>query len=147
MHEMGTTITERDLLEACACHKVRMASRALTRSYDDMLRTTGLRATQLSVLAAIAVEGSTSIAALAEVIGMDRTTLTRNIRPLEREGLITIGREGFRRSRTLSVTREGRARLREAIPAWQKAQDRLARRLGRSWLEAHRLLEELARAR
>src|SRR5512144_2309251 len=146
MHEMGTTITERDLLEACACHKVRMASRALTRSYDDMLRTTGLRATQLSVLAAIAVEGSTSIAALAEVIGMDRTTLTRNIRPLEREGLIAIGHEGFRRSRTLSVTREGRARLREAIPAWQKAQDRLARRLGRSWLEAHRLLEELARA-
>lgn len=141
------SITERELLETCACHKVRMASRALTRSYDDMLRATGLRATQLAVLAAIAIEGSASIAALAEVMGMDRTTLTRNIRPLEREGLITIGQEGFRRGRMLSVTREGRVRLREAIPAWQKAQARLARQLGKSWPEAHRVLTWLASAR
>ena len=146
MHIMGSTVTADELLATCACHKVRMAARALTRSYDDMLRPTGLRATQLSVLAAISVDGSASIAALAEGIGMDRTTLTRNIRPLQREGLITIGHEGFRRSRTLAVTREGRTRLREAIPLWQKAQERLARGLGRSRGEADRVLEALARA-
>jgi DNA-binding MarR family transcriptional regulator len=146
MHDMAIPITEDELLAACACHKVRMAARALTRAYDDALRPTGLRATQLSVLAAIAVDGSTSIAALAEVIGMDRTTLTRNIRPLERAGLISIGEEGFRRSRTLSVTAKGRARLKDAMPVWQRAQDGLQQRLGKSWPAAHRVLEELARS-
>ena len=146
MHVMVSRVTAEELLATCACHKVRMAARALTRSYDDMLRPTGLRATQLSVLAAIAVDGSTSIAALAEGIGIDRTTLTRNIRPLARDGLVTIGQEGYRRSRTLAVTGKGRARLREAIPLWEKAQQRLARGLGRSWGETHQVLEALARA-
>lgn len=138
---------EDDLLAECACHKVRMAARALTRSYDDALRSTGLRATQVSVLAAIAVDGSTSITALAEVIGMDRTTLTRNLRPLERARLIAIGQEGARRARRLSITPQGRARLKQAIPLWRAAQDELADQLGASWSSTHRVLEALARTR
>ena len=78
--------TEREILESCACHKVRTAARAITRAYDDALRPVGLRATQLTVLVATASDESVSITALAKLMGMDRTTLTRNLRPLEAEG-------------------------------------------------------------
>ena len=123
-------LTERQVVESCACHKVRMAARAVTRTYDDVLRPTGLRATQLSVLAAVGIDGAMSIAALANFLGMDRSTLTRNLRPLEKEGLVTLGAEGWRRSRTLEITRKGRSRLRAALPLWETAQQLLMRKLG-----------------
>lgn len=123
-------LTERQVIDSCACHKVRMAARAVTRAYDDVLRPTELRATQLLVLVAIAIDGAMSIAALANFLGMDRSTLTRNLRPLEKEGLITVGAEGWRRSRTLEITKQGRARVRDALPLWEKAQQMLMRKLG-----------------
>ena len=67
------------------CHKVRMAARFITRAYDDILRPVGLRATQLSVLVAVAIDGAISITELAKFLGMDRTTLTRNLSPLVKE--------------------------------------------------------------
>src|SRR4051812_16926913 len=85
---------ERNLLDECACQKVRMAARAVTRAYDEALRPVGLRATQLSVLVAVAAEDAVSIASLSRVLGMDRSTLTRNLRPLEKEGLVSMGAEG-----------------------------------------------------
>src|SRR5215831_14221164 len=78
----------------CLCHRTRMASRAVTRFYDDNLRSVGLRATQLAVLVAVGNEDVMSITALAKFMGMDRSTLTRNLAPLEREGLIRVGNEG-----------------------------------------------------
>ena len=142
MHDM----LEEDLLRSCACHKVRMAARAVTRAYDEALRPTGLRATQLSVLVAVATGEAASIAALAQLLGMDRSTLTRNLGPLEKEGLITVGAEGWRRSRALEVTRKGQSRLREALPLWKKAQDMLKSRLGSSdWSAAHASMDSLAR--
>ena len=80
-----------------------MAARAVTRLYDEKLRDSGLRATQVSVLVAIAVDEVMSIAALAKFMGMDRSTLTRNLRPLERDGLVKLGSEGWRRSRTVEA--------------------------------------------
>jgi DNA-binding MarR family transcriptional regulator len=143
MHDM--TI-EQDLLRSCACHKVRMAARAVTRAYDEALRPTGLRATQLSVLVAVGTGEAQSIAALAQVLGMDRSTLTRNLGPLEREGLVKVGLEGWRRSRTLEITKKGQSRLREALPLWKKAQDMLKGRLGnRDWSATHTSLDSLAR--
>ena len=106
-----------------------MAARAVTRLYDDTLRSVGLRATQLAVLAAVAGDEVVSIAGLAEFMGMDRSTLTRNLAPLEREGLIQVGVEGWRRSRTVEITKKGRSRLGEALPLWEKAQETLQRRL------------------
>src|SRR5262245_43957384 len=124
----------RKMLETCACHKVRIASRAITRIYDDARRPVGLRATQVGLLAAIASEGAMSITALAAVIGMDRSTLTRNLAPLEKEGLLSLGTEGWRRSRTLEITPKGRSRLQEAVPLWDGAQRRLRKELGdRVW--------------
>ena len=111
-----------------------MAARAVTRLYDEELRDSGLRATQVSVLVAIAVDEVMSIAALAKFMGMDRSTLTRNLRPLERDGLVKLGNEGWRRSRTVEVTKKGRSRLKDALPLWEKAQAALRRKLGdRRW--------------
>jgi DNA-binding MarR family transcriptional regulator len=141
IHDMSL---EHDLLRSCACHKVRMAARSVTRTYDEVLRPTGLRATQLALLVAVATGEAPSIAALAQVLGMDRSTLTRNLGPLESEGLVAIGREGWRRSRNLEITRKGRERLSEALPLWKKAQETLKARLGeRAWKAAHSSFDNL----
>jgi len=124
-----------------------MAARSVTRIYDDELRPSGLRATQVSVLVAIAVDEVMSIAALAKFMGMDRSTLTRNLRPLERDGLIRLGSEGWRRSRTVEITKKGRSRLRDALPLWEKAQETLRRKLGdRRWDHIHDDLDAFIRA-
>ena len=136
--------SERKMIETCACHKIRMAARAVTRAYDDALRPVGLRATQVALLAAVAVEGAMSIASLARLIGMDRSTLTRNLSPLEKEGLVAVGSEGWRRSRTLGLTAKGRSRLQKAVPLWEGAQKRLKQELGgRRWDEVQSSLDHL----
>ena len=123
-----------------------MAARAVTRLYDDTLRSVGLRATQLAVLAAVGGDAVVSITGLAKIMGMDRSTLTRNLAPLEREGLIRLGVEGWRRSRTVEITKKGRSRLREALPLWEKAQETLQRRLGiRRWADIRAVLDDLIR--
>ena len=126
---------ERNLLDECVCQQVRTAARAVTRAYDDALRAAGLRATQLSVLVGAAREDAVSIASLSRRLGMDRSTLTRNLRPLEEDGLVTVGSEGWHRSRTLVITKKGKARLRAAFPLWEKVQRGLCQTLGESrWL-------------
>jgi DNA-binding MarR family transcriptional regulator len=135
---------EQDVIASCTCNKVRMAARAVTRAYDGALRAVGLRATQFAVLVAVDREGAMSITALAATLGMDRTTLTRNLRPLVKLGLVAVGAEGRHRSRPLEVTRKGRARLREGLPLWEEAQAALKRKLGNShWTSVHENLERL----
>ena len=147
LHRGFKLAKEREVLENCACHRVRIAARAVTRTYDDALRPVGLRATQLSVLVAAAADDAISITSLAKNIGMDRSTLTRNLRPLESEGLIVVGLEGWRRSRGLQITKKGRSRLQEALPLWKKAQQRLLRKLGdRRWERIRSDLDHLIRA-
>jgi len=149
MHYMNShqDIIESYIVESCACQKVRMAARAVTRAYDDALRPVGLRATQLAVLVAIAVEGALSITALAKFMIMDRSTLTRNLRPLEQDGLVAVGLEGWRRSRTLEVTKKGRSKLAEALPLWKQAQEILRHKLGeQNWVNIHSDLDRLIRA-
>jgi DNA-binding MarR family transcriptional regulator len=137
---------EREIIESCACHKVRMAARAVTRAYDEALRPVDLRATQLAVLVAVGAEDTMSITALAAFLGMDRTTLTRNLKPLEKDGLVAVGNEGWRRSRALEITKKGRARLREALPLRQRAQERLSRKLGDDWSGVQHSLDRLIEA-
>jgi len=123
-----------------------MAARAVTRLYDDTLRSVGLRATQLAILAAVGGDEVVSITGLAKFMGMDRSTLTRNLAPLERDGLIRVGVEGWRRSRTVEITKKGRSRLREALPLWETAQQTLQRRLGmRRWADIRADLDDLIR--
>lgn len=125
---------EENIVANCLCQKVRAAARSVTSVYDDALRPAQLRASQLAVLAAVAGAGSVSITALAHQLFMDRTTLSRNLGPLRRAGLIHVGTEGWRRSRTLEITKKGRSRLEQAIPFWQKAQESLRDKLrNRTW--------------
>ncbi|HEX2654292.1 MAG TPA: MarR family winged helix-turn-helix transcriptional regulator [Xanthobacteraceae bacterium] len=135
---------ERELLSICACHKTRMAMRAVTRAYDEALRPVGLRVTQFLLLMAVAAEGIMSITALANSMGMDRTTLTRNLGPLEKEGLIHRGSEGRRRSRALEVTPTGHVLISEALPLWENAQKNLRTKLGENdWAAIHTGLDRL----
>ncbi len=110
-------------LEECTCLAVRQAARHITQFYDQHLAPSGLRATQFSILARLKRTGPMTINALADEMVMDRTTLGRNILPLEREGLISIapGRRD-RRSKELRLTEAGDARLRAARKGWRQAQ-------------------------
>lgn len=107
----------------CHCLAARRAARAITRLFDEHLRKHGLRATQFSVLVALELAGPTPISALAEALGMERTTLTRSAALLEKRGWVTSGGTGDRRQRQLRLTASGRRKLISAFPAWQAAQD------------------------
>lgn len=140
-------LTQREIVETCVCNKVRAAARSVTGAYDDALRPAGLRATQFAVLAAVGIDGAVSIAALAQRLGMDRSTLSRNLGPLAKAGLVRIGSEGWRRSRTLEITKKGRAPLGRAVPLWKKAQETLRRKLGEhGWADVRDSLDRLLSA-
>jgi DNA-binding MarR family transcriptional regulator len=109
--------------DECNCLAVRQAARHITQFYDQFLAPSGLRTTQFSILAKLRRLGPMTINALAEELVMDRTTLGRNILPLEREGLIAVvPGERDRRSKDLQLTDEGAARLRSAAKGWARAQ-------------------------
>jgi DNA-binding MarR family transcriptional regulator len=107
----------------------------MTRAYDEALRPSGLTAAQLAVLAAVDVGETASIAELSKRLAMDRTTLSRNLRPLEKARWIRLGAEGWRRSKTVHVTAEGRQRLARATALWETAQASFLRRFGKAqWM-------------
>jgi DNA-binding MarR family transcriptional regulator len=110
--------------ETCTCLAVRQAARHITQIYDQHLLPVGLRTTQFSILAKLKQAGSMTINTLAVELVMDRTTLGRNILPLQREGLIEIapGRSD-RRSKELRLTAAGLQRLRAAVKCWTNAQE------------------------
>ena len=109
--------------EVCNCFAVRSAARHVTQFYDQLLEPTGLRITQYSILAMLKRLGPLTINALAKVLQTDRTTLGRNILPLERDGLIRIEQGASdRRAKELHLTTAGEKRLQAARPAWLKAQ-------------------------
>jgi len=118
------------VLERCLWQRTRAAARAITRYYDDELRPTGLRATQLGVLVGIAAKGELSISALSDELGMDRTTLTRNLRPLQERSLVALSPEGRHRARLVRLTPAGERSLAEAVTHWERAQSAMERRLG-----------------
>src|SRR6202161_644675 len=108
---------------ACNCLALRQATRHVTQFYDPCLTPVGVRATQYSILARLNRKGPMTINALAAELVMDRTTLGRNIRPLQRDGLIAVGPgKSARRSKELRLTGKGIARFRAALKAWQRAQ-------------------------
>jgi DNA-binding MarR family transcriptional regulator len=109
--------------EQCNCLALRQAARHVTQFYDQYLTPIGVRTTQFSILAKLHRLGPVTINALAKEMVMDRTTLGRNIQPLQREGLVAV-RQGRadRRSKELHLTDAGAARLRAAFKAWTEAQ-------------------------
>ena len=117
--------------EVCNCLALREATRHVTQFYDRLLAPSGLRTTQFSILTRLRLEGPTTINALAKRLVMDRTTLGRNILPLEREGLIEIVPDGVdRRSKIVRLTEAGAARLRAARAGWTEAQKKFKTAFG-----------------
>jgi DNA-binding MarR family transcriptional regulator len=115
----------------CMCLAVRQAARHVTQSYDHFLAPAGLRTTQFSILAKLKRQGPMTINALAADMVMDRTTLGRNILPLERDGLISIEPlTSDRRSKALHLTKAGERRLEAARQGWVKAQARFESTFG-----------------
>jgi DNA-binding MarR family transcriptional regulator len=109
--------------EDCNCFAVRSAARHVSQFYDQFLAPIGLRTTQFSILAKLKERGPLTINTLAKVMVMDRTTLGRNILPLERDGLIQIGPiASDRRAKELHLTNAGKKRLQAALKAWSQAQ-------------------------
>ncbi len=100
----------------CTCFGLRKAARAVTQMYDQALKPSGLRATQLSLLAVTERAGPRRMAEIAELLVMDRTTLTRNLKPLLDRGLLKSIEGSDRRRRPIAITAEGRAALAQALP-------------------------------
>ncbi|CAI8809940.1 MULTISPECIES: MarR family winged helix-turn-helix transcriptional regulator [Methylococcus] len=122
----------------CTGFNLRKAMRAVGQHYDDALRPAGLRGTQFSLLAAAKIAGPVTVSRLAEMAVMDRTTLTRNLNVLEKQGLVAVVPGADRRTRRVVITERGVTVLRQAYPLWQQAQDRLAAKLGADRLQALR---------
>ena len=122
MHSMSRT-SEFDECLSCTCFAVRKAARAVTQHYDRSLRRSGLRATQFNILVVLAKAGPLPMIGLAEFLGMDRTSLTRNLQPPVRRKWIRIAPgDEDRRVRMVSITDAGVAALTKALPAWRAAQ-------------------------
>jgi DNA-binding MarR family transcriptional regulator len=116
----------------CTCMRLRKASRRLSQIYDHNLEVAGLTVTQYSLLGHLARFDGIGIGALADKLIMDPTTLTRNLRPLERQRLVATKPDRHdKRSRCLHLTPSGRAVFERAKPAWERAQRRIEEVLGR----------------
>ncbi len=127
----------------CACGNIRRTDRVLTQFYDEILAPSGLYVTQFTTLATLAEAAAPiSINHLAELLVMDRTTLTRNLELLTKQHLVRIEEGQDRRMRLVFLTQEGEQALRRAWPLWQEAQARIERSLGRERFEG--LLADLS---
>jgi|CXWL01.1.fsa_nt_gi DNA-binding MarR family transcriptional regulator len=116
----------------CVGFQTRRATRLVTQYYDKALAPTGLRSTQYSLLSALALVEEVSLQDLAFVLAMDRTTLTRNLSPLLKKGLIEVAVGADRRVRPIKLTPRGKAALEKALPFWEKAQSHITEKLGAS---------------
>jgi DNA-binding MarR family transcriptional regulator len=129
----------------CTCTRLRQAARRVSQIYDRCLAAVGLTVTQYGLLAHLASEEGIGIGALAEKLIMDPTTLTRNLRPLERQGFVVLKADRRdRRARSLQLTSPGRKALERARPAWARAQREIEDAFGAHELAAlHTMLERV----
>ena len=139
-----TTGRDRGWLSPCVCSTLRMVSRAVTQLYDDVLRPSGLRVTQFSILAAIARMGEANLEVLEDTLAIDQTTLTRSLNLLARDGVIERASHPDGRIKAMRLTSKGRRALEVARPLWAHAQGKVLGELGtKAWADAQRRLTHL----
>lgn len=115
----------------CNCLALRQASRYVTGMYDQVLSEAGLRITQFSILYTLLGLGSMTVNQMSTQLVMDRTTLTRNLKPLERDALVTTGpSEHDKRERVIGLTPAGKAKVKAVLPLWRRAQETFERNFG-----------------
>lgn len=109
----------------CNCVALRRAARRISNFYDAELAPSGLRATQFAILVLVNELGEASVNSVAEKLELDRTTAGKNLRPLEKAGLISVGAsKSDARQRAISLTKAGQGALKQAVPLWRRAQSR-----------------------
>ena len=127
---------------ACTCANLRKAARVVTQRYEAALQPTGLKATQFTVLATLVKRGDLPLTHLAEALVVDRTTLTRNLKPLIGKGLVSIENEQDQRVRRIKLTAKGNKAFKGALPHWEEVQSKVVAGLGlKRWSG---LLDDLA---
>jgi DNA-binding MarR family transcriptional regulator len=125
-----TTLHVRD---TCLCLHLQRAARVVARRFDDLFRPLGITQGQFSLLMSLNRPEPPTMGSVADLLAMDRTTLTANLKPLERRGLVRIKvDDSDRRNRRLALTADGRALLAEATPIWKRHHAALERQLKRS---------------
>ena len=130
----------------CTCGELRKAARAITLLYDNAFKSSGLLSTQFGVLQIICDIDSIRISDLAGKLGMDRTTLTRNLSVLERQGFIQISQGKDHRTRIVTATQKGRSAVAKAILLWNEVQHKVKQEMGESsWRELMQNLGQLLR--
>jgi DNA-binding MarR family transcriptional regulator len=130
----------------CMCNTLRQASRAVTRLYDDEMRGLGLRTTQYSLLRVLSHLGEVRQRDLGGLTSLDETTLTRNLRLLIDSGWVAVAVGEDRREKLVRLTNAGMAKVKKALPAWERAQERLRSRLPKeTWSSLLAGLPDLAR--
>ncbi len=140
---MSKKVTPKEIAPCaeCLCFNIRKTSRVVTQIYDEIMQKTGLRGTQFTILAHLAGYQLLTISVLAEKLVMDRTTLTRNLKPLEKQGLIAITPGKDRRTRSVQLSASGHETLASALPLWREAQQKITKQMGKNRLK--HLIEEL----
>lgn len=127
----------------CNLFHLRRAARAVSRQYGAVMKSTDAQAPQFSVLFILSRAGALSITELASKMGMDRTSMSRNLLPMQAHGLVSLGAEGATRAREVTITQAGRAALDELMPLWRQAQAEFVEHLGEA--DTALLIELLSR--
>jgi DNA-binding MarR family transcriptional regulator len=118
-------------MKNCVCANLRAATRAVTQFFDGEVRQHGIRPTQTPILGALQAKDGWGMAELSDWLGMERTTLLRNLRPLQRDGLVRAKGGGRGGHVQLEITEKGRTALARLFPAWRSAQDKVVALLGK----------------
>jgi DNA-binding MarR family transcriptional regulator len=120
----------REIGKSCACFNLRRAARPVTQRFDRAFREAGITANQFSILMASYNQEGIPLTKMAKTLGMERTTLSRNLSLLESKGMISITRGGDKRARWISITRKGISLVENALPLWQSAQKEVLEAVG-----------------
>jgi DNA-binding MarR family transcriptional regulator len=130
VHVKGRNMFDNQYIaDHCLCHKMRSVTRLITRRYDDALKPIGINSGQFTILVAVELTGPVSISELADALSIERTTLSRNLSPLENEGLLRLV-SGKGRTRYVEICKSGSNLLEQARPIWAKTQQNMERDLG-----------------
>jgi DNA-binding MarR family transcriptional regulator len=144
--QTSTTEYERiaRLSSTCICNNMRRAARLVTNYYDKLLEPAGLRVSQATVLVVLYLSAEQTINEVAEQLELDRTTLTRNLKPLAQMGLLTIAPGSDQRTRVVTLTPKGEAALLKVLPLWEQTQAYMVEGIGEA--NASLLLTQLSQA-
>ena len=127
---LNTSISCDAINRQCCCFNMRKVTRAVTQYFDRYLEPAGVRATQFTLLIALYSTKGKTLTEIAETLIMDRTTLTRNLKPLEKSGLIATVQTLDKRSKAYVLTEKGEQTVEKCVPLWQQAQNSVVNGLG-----------------